>query len=142
FPRLVTPDMVKLQGTSMRNLDYFVLSAEPWVRNGLEAFVSLKQDTGMSLADVDYNRRTLPTMMRRLETSVAAFLAGKIPPLEDGARWSQVTTFTQVLLARAYLRGVTSVEASVVEQISAVLSDEGLSEADFSARSLPWQEWL
>lgn len=142
FQKLVTPEMVKLQGTTNRSLDYFVLPAEPWVRNGLEAFVSLKQDTNMSLADVDYHRRNLATMMRQLESSLAAFLSRKIPRQEDGARWSLVGTFAQVLLARAYLRGVTSVEAPVVQQISAVLSDEGLSDTDFSARSLPWQEWL
>lgn len=142
FERLVTRDMVKLQGTTTRSLDYFVLPADAWVRNGLEAFVSLKQDTGMTLADADYNRRHLATMMRRLEISVAAFLDRKIPRLEDGARWSQVVTFTQVLLARAYLRGATSVDTPLVDQIRAVLSDEGLSDTDFTARSLPWQEWL
>ncbi|MHA3795435.1 hypothetical protein [Rhizorhabdus wittichii] len=48
FSKLITPEMVKLQGTTTRSLDYFTLPAEPWVRNGLEAFVSLRQDTGMT----------------------------------------------------------------------------------------------
>ncbi len=142
YSKLVTREMVKLQGTTTRALAYFILPAESWVHNGLEAFVSLKQDTGMTLADAEYNRRTLATMMRRLEKCVAAFLDGKIPRLADGTRWSPVASFAQILLARAYLRGTTHVEAPAPEQMRAVLSDEGLSETDFSARSAPWQEWL
>lgn len=142
FRKLVTREMVKLQGTTTRSLAYFILPAEPWVRTGLEAFVSLRQDTSMKLDDIEYNRRTLATMMRRLEKRVAAFLDGKIPRLADGQRWSPAVSFTQVLLARAYLRGATHVEAPVPEQMRAVLSDEGSSETDFGARSAPWQEWL
>lgn len=142
FQKLITRDMVKLQGTATRQLDYFTLSAEPWVRNGLEAFISLRLDTGMSLEDAEYHRRSLATMMRRLATTMVAYLDRKIPRLADGARWSQVATFAQVLLARAYLRGATSVDAPVADQMRAILSDEGLSETDFSARSAPWQEWL
>jgi len=43
---------------------------------------------------------------------------------------------------RAYLRGATTVNAPLIDQIRAILSDEGMSEGDFSARSVPWQEWL
>ncbi len=142
FRKLVTPEMVKLQGTTTRSLNYFILPAEPWVRTGLEAFVSLKQDTSMKLDDVEYYRRTLATMMRRLENRVATFLEGKIPRLADGQCWSPAVSFTQVLLARAYLRGATHVEASIPEQMRAVLSDKGSSETNFSARAAPWQEWL
>lgn len=142
FSKLITPEMVKLQGTTTRSLDYFTLPAEPWVRNGLEAFVSLRQDTGMTLADAEYNRRNLATMMRRLERSIAAFIDRKVPRLADGTRWAPVKTFAQILLARAYLRGATRADAPLVDQIRAVLSDEGLSETDFSARCMPWQEWL
>lgn len=142
FERLITSDMVKLQGSTTRALDYFMLPAEPWVRNGLEAFVSLKQDVGMSVADAEFNRRKLATMMRRLEKSVALYLDRKIPKLADGTRWSPVATFAQVLLARAYLRGATTVDAPIIDQIRTLLSDEGQSETDFAARSVPWQEWL
>lgn len=142
FSKLVTRDMVKLQGTAVRSLNYFILPAEPWVRNGLEAFVSLKQDTSMTRADAEYNRYNLATMMRRLEKSIATFLESKIPRLADGTRWSPASAFAQILLARAYLRGTTRVEATVTDQMRAVLSDEGSSDTDFSARCEPWQDWL
>lgn len=142
FAKLVTSDKVKLQGTTTRPLDYFVLPAEPWVRNGLEAFISLRQDTGNTLEDVEFHRRNLAAMMRLLQKSLAAFCDRKIPRLADGARWSPAAAFTQILLARAYLRGSTSPEASFPDQLTVVLSDEGISDADFSARSVPWQDWL
>lgn len=142
FKKIVTPEMVKLEGTTTRTLNYFVLPAEPWVRTGLEAFVSLKQDTDMTLAGAEFNRRNLAVMMRRLQKKVALYLDSKIPHLDDGTFWLPVASFTQVLLARAYLRGATSPEAAIPTQISAVLSDEGESETDFSARCTPWQEWL
>ena len=142
FNKFITPEMVKLEGTTTRLLQYFILPAELWVRNGLEAFLSLRQDTGMTLADAEYSRRNLATMMRRLESSVATFLDGKIPKLPDGALWSPVATFAQILLARSYLRGETNVDAPIIDQMRVVLSDEGTSDTDFSARSTPWQDWL
>lgn len=142
FNRLITPEMVKLQGSTNRTLDYFTVPAEAWVRNGLEAYVSLKQDYDMSVGDAEFNRRALATMMRRLESGVRAYLDRKIPTLADGTRWSPVASIAQILLARAYLRGVTSAEAPVIDQLRAVMSDEGIADADFAARSAPWQEWL
>ncbi|MDB5414225.1 MAG: hypothetical protein JWR10_2560, partial [Rubritepida sp.] len=142
FKKVLTKEMVKLEGTTTRHLNYFVLPTELWVRNGLEAFVSLRQDTEMTLADAEYNRRNLTAMMRRLQRSVASFIDSKVPKLADGGRWAPVKTFAQILLARAYLRGAARADAPLVDQMRAVLSDEGLSETDFSARSMPWQEWL
>jgi len=142
FNRLITPEMVKLQGSTTRTLDYFTVPAEAWVRNGLEAYVSLKQDSDMSVGDAEFNRRALAAMMRRLEGDLRIYLDRKIPALADGTRWSPVSSFAQILLARAYLRGVTSADAPIVEQVRAVMSDEGIADADFAARSAPWQEWL
>lgn len=140
--RLVTAEMVKIEGSTTRPLDYLLISNEPWVRNGLEAFVALKQDTAMDVGDAEFNRRHLATMMRRLEKSVGTYLKRKIPMLADGRLWSAIASFSQVLLVRAYLRGATTVDAPVIDQVRAVLSDESTSETDFSARSAPWQEWL
>lgn len=142
FNRLITPEMVKLEGSSTRVLDYFTVPAETWVRNGLEAYVSLKQDSDMSVGDAEFNRRALAAMMRRLESHLKIFLDRKIPARGDGTRWPPVSSIVQILLARAYLRGVTSADAPIVDQVRAVMSDEGIADADFAARSAPWQEWL
>jgi hypothetical protein len=140
--RLVTAEMVKIEGSTSRTLDYLVIPNEPWVRNGLEAYVALKQDVDMDVEDAEFNRRHLASMMRHLEKGVSAYLRRKIPALPDSRPWSSVASFSQVLLVRAYLRGATTVDAPVIDQVRAVLSDESASEADFSARSAPWQDCL
>src|SRR6185437_3771686 len=104
--------------------------------------LALRQDTGMTVADAAFHRRNLATMMRHLERSVAAYLDRRVPQLAEGAKWSPVATFAQILLARAWLRGIVKADESIPDLIRAVLNDEAVSESDFSARSAPWQEWL
>jgi hypothetical protein len=48
----------------------------------------------------------------------------------------------QVLLARSWLRAVVSPEDPIAVQLKAVLSDEVESDADISARSTKWREFL
>jgi HPt (histidine-containing phosphotransfer) domain-containing protein len=140
--RIITPEMVKMRGSTSGARDYLMIEAEPWVRNGLEAYIALRQDTGMTVADAAFHRRNLATMMRQLERSAGAYLDRRIPQMADGARWSPVATFAQILLARAWLRGVVASDAPIPDQIRVALEDEALSEGDFSARSAPWQDWL
>lgn len=142
FERIITPEMVKMQGSTSGARDYLTIEAKPWVRNGLEAYLALRQDMGMTVGDAAFHRRNLATMMRDLERSAAAYLDRRVPRLADGKKWSPVATFAQILLARAWLRGVVATDASIPAQIRAVLNDEPPSEGDFSARSAPWQEWL
>ena len=140
--RVITPEMVKLQGSTSGARDYFTVEAEPWVRNGLEAYLALRRDSSMTLADAAFHRHNLATMMRHLERCAATYLDRRIPPLPEGERWSPVSTFAQILLARAWLRGVVPADAPVVEQIRAILDDEAESESDFHSRSEPWRDWV
>lgn len=140
--RIITPEMVKLQGSTSGARDYLMIGAEPWVRNGLEAYLALRQDTGMSVADAAFHRRNLATMMRHLEQSAIAYVDRRVPRLADETKWSPTATFAQILLARAWLRGIVDANAPIQEQIRAILDDEATSESDFGARSTPWQEWL
>ncbi|TMJ20517.1 MAG: hypothetical protein E6G92_12505 [Alphaproteobacteria bacterium] len=140
--RVITSEMVKLQGSTSGARDYLVIDAEPWVRNGLEAYLSLRADGRTSGDEADFHRRNLAAMMRGLQRSAAQYLDRRVPTVADGARWSPVTTFAQILLARAWLRGATTADAPIVEQIRAVLSDETGPESDVAGRSTPWQDWL
>lgn len=142
FDRIFTREMIKIQGSTSGVRDYFVIDAQPWVRNGLEGYLALRQDTGMSDADAAFHRHSLATMMRHLERSAALYLDRRVPRLADGRRWSPVATFAQILLARAWLRAVIPTDASIPDQIRAVLNDEAPSEGDYAARSAPWQDWL
>jgi hypothetical protein len=142
FGRIVTPEMVKLEGSTSASRNYLVIGAHDWVRDGLEAYLALKLDKGSSKADQAFHRRNLATMMRRLERDAEAYVDGRIPKDEDGKRWSPVAAISQVLVARAWLRGSIVPETSTTEHMRAILSDEVEAESDPRARSLPWQDWL
>jgi hypothetical protein len=142
FDKLVTPDMVKLQGSTMASRQYLVVGADPWVRDGFEAYLALRFDKSVSSEDASFHRRNLAMMMRRLEKATAAYIGSRIPKLEGGGRWSPAGAVTQVLVARAWLRGTVRPQASVPEHMRAILSDELEAASDPRARSMPWQEWL
>lgn len=142
YTRVVTADRVKLLGSSSGGRDNLTIPPDAWVRDGFEAYLDLKLNANLAPADAAYDRRNLASMMRRLETATAAYLRRRVPPLADGTPWSPVSTAVQVLLARAWLRGATSPDAPVLDQMQTVLSDEAEATSDPAARCLPWQEWL
>jgi len=142
FQRIVTAEMVKLQGSTSGSRQYLVVNAERWVRDGLEAYIGLKLDKGISPQDASFHRRNLAVMMRRLEKVAAAYVDSRLPRIESGERWSAAAGIAQVLVVRAWLRGTIAPEASVPEHMRATLSDEPEAMSDPKARSSPWQEWL
>lgn len=142
FDKIVTAEMVKLQGSTSGARNYFVVDADPWVRDGFEAFLALKLDKGMSREDAGFHRRNLAVMMRRLEQAAAAYVDARLPRLDSGDRWSPSAGVAQILVARAWLRGTVSPESSVPDHMRAILTDEPDVESDPKARSAPWQEWL
>jgi hypothetical protein len=142
FDRIVTGEMVKLEGSTTGSKNYLVVGAESWVRDGLEAYLSLRLDRSMSRGDAAFHRRNLAVMMRRLEKLAAAYVDSRMPKTEEGKRWSPIAGLAQVLVARAWLRGAIAPEASVAGHMSALLSDEVEAASDPRARSAPWQDWL
>jgi hypothetical protein len=142
FARMATVDMVKLQGTTTRTLNYLVVGPEPWVRAGFEAYVALGLDKSMSGGDAAFHRRSLAIMMRRLEAVAADYLDRSIPRLASGSKWSPPGVLAQILLLRAWLQGAVSADAPLHEQLRAVLSDAVEATSDPKARCNPWQEWL
>jgi hypothetical protein len=142
FDRIVTPDMVKLQGSTAASRNYLMIDAEGWVRDGLEAYLKLRVEKGMPTGEAAFHRRNLALMMRRLEKLASAYVDARLPKDENGKRWSPAAGVAQVLVARAWLRGTISPDASVPDHMSAILSDEGEPMSDPKARSGPWQDWL
>jgi hypothetical protein len=142
FDRLVTAEMVKLQGSTTATRKYLMLDAEQWVRDGLEAYLALKLDKALTHEDAGFHRRNLAVMMRRLEKVAAAYVDARMPKLDSGERWSPAAGIAQVLVARAWLRGTIAPESSVPEHLTAILSDEPEVLSDPRARSQPWQDWL
>lgn len=140
--RLVTAEMVKLEGTTSRQRNYLSIAPEEWVRAGLEAYISLRQNDAPTAADQAYSRLKLASLMRRLGGLVAAYADQRLGRTEDGRRWSPIPLLVQVLLARSWLRGAVSPSAPWSEQLRTLLSDEDVGEGDRGIRSSPWQDWL
>jgi hypothetical protein len=142
FGRIFTAERVKIEGTTGGQRNYLVLKQETWLQEGLEAYVALRLDTQMSSADGAFHRQRLARLMRRLSQLALEHAEKRLPRHEDGARWSPIDGVVQVLLARAWLRGVVAPTADVAEQVRAVLSQEDESGGEIAARCAPWREFL
>ncbi|MER8772646.1 hypothetical protein NKH63_28635 [Mesorhizobium sp. M0960] len=142
YDRIVTQDMVKLEGSTSGGRDYIVIGRDPWLIGGLEAYLALPAYHTLTSDEAAAHRRTLAVMMRRLEALVRDYLNRRIPSLASDARWAPAATLAQLLLVRAWLRGTVSPEAKYEEQLSAILSDEAEAGSDPRARCQPWQDWL
>lgn len=142
FARLVTADRVKLEGTTGGGRDYLTLPREDWALKGLEGYLALGWDKSLSTADADFHRRNLSTFIHRLEKLTRQFVERRVPRVSTGRLWRPAGSMAQVLLARAWLRGTVSPDASLSEQLHTVLSDEAEPTSDLKARCQPWQDWL
>lgn len=142
FERIITNEMVKLEGTTKGSRDYLVIERKSWVRDGLEAKLALQYDAQLSTADRTFHLRNLSLMMRRMEAQVASYLQRRLPTADDGRLWSPISTLAQVLLARAWLRGSAEPDQPLAKQLSGILSDEPEATTGQQSRSAPWLEWL
>ena len=140
--RVVTPEMVKLQGSTAATRNYLVVPPEPWVRAGLEGALDLEMKSDASAGDRAFSRRNVALMMGRLERLVQAYLVRRLPVTADGRVWSPVPAMVQVLQARAWLRGAVEPDTPPLRQLSVLLSDEDDAQNDPASRSGPWLEWL
>jgi hypothetical protein len=136
-----TANNVIVAGSSQARNYTFAVQRETWLYDGLEAYCALRGG-GQSETDQEYHRRRLAFMVRRLGLLAKAHVARRTPTLADGARWDMVATATQVLLARAWLKGLVSPTAPTAEQWRVVLTEEGNTATSPLSRTEPWQEAL
>ncbi|MCA3757235.1 MAG: hypothetical protein IM669_06880 [Phenylobacterium sp.] len=140
--KVFTSETVKIAGTGAVRAQHFVVERTDWLADGLEAYATLRMEE-LAEEEAEYSRRRLAFLIRRLETLAATHLAKRFPPIETGAAWSPVSAVTQVLLARAWLRGTTSADRPTHEQWTDILSDESpRPESEPASRTAAWQEAL
>lgn len=142
FNRLLTQEQVKFEGTGPTQRNYFRVCAADWVRDGLEAYLALRHDNGLSNQDLDYDRRKLSLALRRLEEMVGGYADQRLTHLENGQRWAPAAALGQILLARAWLRGTVAPSDSLSKQVRAILSDEPQAESDPASRCSRWNDFL
>lgn len=140
--RIITKEMVKLESTTAGSRDYLMIERAKWVHDGLAARMALQNDPALSVSDATFYLRCISTMTRRLEELARDYVSRRWPIQEGGTPWSPVAALAQVLLARAWLRGVANPGDPIGKQLSSILSDEPESAFGTAGRSTPWQEWL
>ncbi len=138
---LFTANNVIVAGSSQARAYTFAIQREAWLYDGLEAYCALRGG-GQSDADQEYHRRRLAFLLRRLGVLAKAHAARRTPALADGARWDMAATATQVLLARAWLKGLVSPTAPTCEQWRVVLTEEDSTATAPQSRTDPWQDAL
>jgi hypothetical protein len=138
---LFTANNVIVAGSSQARAYTFAVQRETWLYDGLEAYCALRGG-GQSDADQEYHRRRLAFLMRRLGALAKAHAARRTPALADGTRWDMAATATQVLLARAWLKGLVSPTAPTCEQWRVVLTEEDNTATAPQSRTDPWQDAL
>ncbi|MFZ2103815.1 MAG: hypothetical protein WAV18_00295 [Roseiarcus sp.] len=81
-------------------------------------------------------------MVGRLGELARAHAFRRLPALPDGSRWDMVATATQVLLARAWLKGSVAPDAPTADLWRVVLSDEDGAATAPQSRTEPWLDAL
>ncbi len=141
WERFLTPDQVKLAGTSKDTVHQFVVPLSEWVFSGLEAYALLTgENPHITPDESEYYKRQLARMMRRLEDELREFFDRRLSTTTDGKRWNPAIAAAQVLLVRAWLRGATLPLEATEVQFAALLSDESGAESDPKSRTKAWQD--
>ncbi|QYC11505.1 hypothetical protein [Brevundimonas nasdae] len=142
FEQVFTGENVKIAGTGLARATHFVVPRETWLIDGLEAYVRLRADDDLTSNQIEFHRRRLATLGRRLEQGAGAHLDRVLPRTADGRRWSPAAAATQALAARAWLRGGALPTATSAAQWTALLSDEDEPTTTPSVRTSAWQDAL
>lgn len=143
FDRLFTPELVKLEGTGVeRSRRHFFIPKTDLLFDGLEAYCELRLGDQTDDTTLDYYRRRLARFIRQIEASSKAHALARLPRLEDGSPWSLAGALTQILAARAWLRGAARAADPLHIQFRDLLSEEGIASGDRTIRTAVWRDCL
>lgn len=122
--QLFSEETLLLEGTAKGDMRHLVLPREPWVREGLEAFIVLNaKGEAADKADVEFQRRRFARLLRKLSSAAQEYVSRRIPATESGETWSPARSAAQVLLVRSWLRGTIAPDAPAHEQWNAVVDN-------------------
>lgn len=143
FERLFTSELVKMEGTGTeRSRRHFFVPKSELLFDGLEAYCELRLGDQTDDATLDYYRRRLARLTLKIEELARGHAAARLPRTADGAPWSLAGGLTQILAARAWLRGAARPSAPLQHQFRDLLSEEGLASGDPKSRTADWRECL
>lgn len=134
---LFTDSKVMIAGTKQAR-DHFVVAKTNWLRDGLEAFITL-QTRPMPTTDLDYHRYRLARLVRKLEAEISAHVDRSLVAVE-GRSWAPVALVVQLALVRAWLRGTLRPSTPLVDQWAYLFSAEPPAEASPKKRVESWAD--
>jgi len=139
--RLFTRDSIILEGTRQARATHFVLPREEWLGRGLEAFLDLRHaGSALDPNEQERHHRLFATALLELERHVKEHVRRRLPALDDGAQWPIATSATQVLVARAWLRGTVSPTGPPWRQWCTLLAEEAEAKSSPQERVDSWNE--
>jgi len=140
--RLIQPTTLKIEGTATARRDLLILPAKAWLQEGLEAYASIEADPAALPDVIEYRQARLARMLRHLRQEVRDYIDRTLGETEAETIWQPAIAAAQILLVRAWLRGVVLPTASPADQWVALLRDEGAAESAPTARTAKWQNFL
>jgi hypothetical protein len=140
--RLIQPTTLKIEGTATARRDLLILPAKAWLQEGLEAYAGIEADPAALPDMVEYRQARLARMLRHLRQEIRDYIDRTLGETDVETIWSPAIAAAQILLVRAWLRGVVLPTASPAEQWVALLRDEGAAESAPAARTAKWQNFL
>lgn len=142
WSRLIQGSTLKIEGTATPRVDLLLLPVEPWLQDGLEAYAEIEANAPATADEIEFRQARLARMVRHLRRHICGYIHKVLGPTKTGARWNPATAAAQILLVRAWLRGVVLPTASSAEQWRALLQDEGAAESAPGSRTTKWQTLL
>ena len=137
--RLFTSETVMLAGTKQVRAIHFVLPKEDWLSRGLEGFLNLRlAGDALGPREQEQYQRSYAAALLELEEHVKAYVRRRLPALSEDSDWGIAGTATQVLLARAWLRGAVSPTDPPSTQWRVVLNEEANAASNPQDRVQSW----
>ncbi len=133
---LFTESRVMLAGTKQTREHFFVINKTNWLRDGLEAFLTL-QTRPLPNTDLDYHRYRLVRLVRRLEMEIKRHVRVTLAPAQ-GLAWTPTGIVVQAALVRAWLRGTLRPGQPLVDQWAYLFDVEPSAEASPKKRVESW----
>lgn len=118
---LFTQPRVMIEGTK-QSRDNFVVPKTVWLRDGLEALITL-QTRPLPDTDLEYHKYRLVRLVRKLRAEVSRHVEDSLAR-GPGRVWTPLALFVQLAWARAWLRGTLRPELPAIEQWAYLFSPE------------------
>ncbi|MFZ6181624.1 hypothetical protein [Nannocystis pusilla] len=138
--KLFTEDTVALAGTRSTDTRHFVLPQEPWVSQGLDAWLVLRAREADGIENPEFYRRRVARFLRRLTRQVVEHCGEKTPRFETGEPWSPGRTAAQLLLLRAWLQKRVAMDMPLGEQWAMLFAVEGQPSESATNHTGHWKE--